>query len=186
MIPGVLKVPNKLFMLLTALLLSAVTQLSSASIIDTVDFTITNNPGSQQDWGSNWAGMGFANVGDTITGSFNIAQGDTDASDVANFLLDINGSNYAATSVVGSINWTGSNVTMFSFSSVTGPDISYSYIYSNNTANITLNGVGQVICNWCMSINSTEPAVSSVPEPGVLALLGLGMLGFVVARRRKQ
>jgi hypothetical protein len=44
-------------------------------------------------------------------------------------------------------------------------------------ANVTPPGLGPGL---------TENNVHSVPEPGTLALLGLGMAGLVVARTRKR
>ena len=176
---------KKLIILSAALFLSVTAQLSIASPIYTVDFTITNN-GMNQGWGSNWAAMGFANLGDTITGSFDIAEGYTSASDVTNFLLNVNGTNHAATSLSGFLYWTGNQVSQFDFTSVMGLDFGYSYVYSNNTANVTINGVGQIVCNSCVSIDGTSLAVADVPEPSAFVLLSLGIFALVFTRRRNR
>jgi len=40
--------------------------------------------------------------------------------------------------------------------------------------------------NSCRVVRANPNSIAAVPEPGTLALIGLGMAGLVVARKRKS
>jgi hypothetical protein len=58
-----------------------------------------------------------------------------------------------------------------------------SYGYCSSTALVVCNNYGEG--NYGMANFQYQPA-NAIPEPGSLALLGLGLAGFAATRRRKQ
>ena len=94
---------------------------------------------------------------------------------------------------LGSIYGLGSNV-FFSMVSDTGGFNWLDFGYSYTSSGITLNPGGQEDLTYSQSVvgynnaDYYDPLVSasatSVPEPGTLTLLGLGLLGLAATRRR--
>lgn len=122
----------------------------------------------------------FSNISDIYTGSF--------------AGIDINGDNLL----------TLDELTSFSFSYVASPDVTGlsdfgSFNIANNVWNADASGwnlTNFAYFSWDngnLSANTTNVfnmvttiAVSEVPEPASVALLALGALGLVAARRRQQ
>lgn len=66
--------------------------------------------------------------------------------------------------------------------SASGTQLQFGYFGSNGTGNNFQTSTVSGIDNWSVSIQSVS---TSVPEPGVLGLFGLGLLGLGLVRRRR-
>ena len=92
------------------------------------------------------------------------------------------------------MNLTGSSVGSALFSEVgTNPGrwgpiswFNQSLVFTALTANVTLDMFSDVSTtpSWEMGLDNF--AIRAVPEPGTLALLGIGLLGMAASRRRKK
>lgn len=74
-------------------------------------------------------------------------------------------------------------LTQFSLNAFEDGSVGSMYIYSNNTFAVNENSERSLsnACNSCVSFSRA----ASVPEPGTLALLGLGLAGIGFAKRKK-
>jgi hypothetical protein len=86
-------------------------------------------------------------------------------------------------SVLGAGNYT---VSVSQYANFAGPTLSTAFPGSNTSGFIDVTGHTRTNA-WAFDILGVESATqTAVPEPSVLALLGLGVFGFAAARRRKQ
>jgi hypothetical protein len=168
---------NKIFLTAAAslLALSLSTGASAALITGSLAYsTLTGGSAWGFDQGANTITVGTGEV-DYVSGDFGSIALGTVVTDLPTFTYDV---------FVPSVNiW---NLGGFSF------DLNSVDSYTESLGNLLLTGSGTVSAGgfddttmvWTISGNNFTFAAATVPEPSVIALFGLGLLGLGLARRK--
>ena len=72
------------------------------------------------------------------------------------------------------------------FSSTIGGPTSLNFHYVLPVAGVYSFSMTQPTDTWVWGMDNLEFDINAIPEPGTLALLGLGLFGMGLSRRRKK
>lgn len=157
------------------------------------------NLGLSQDSGDGWAdGWFIVGLGTDGLGIGGFGEGAVSLlfdSDLSGFGLTVGAGDGSGSVIFDFYRRDGSLLDRFLFGGGSGPAISFAFASDGNfkeiagvsITNLEANGV--VYDNFRLRTSGKNPEdddVVSVPEPGTLALLGIGLLGMRLARRRKR
>lgn len=122
----------------------------------------------------------FASAGSTVDDVFRAVVGSTTRNETLGYLDVVGGSQAAIYDNNGYYN----NNAIRPDGSTTGFDVRFEASNSSNSPNplnATLAGLG-----WTAVIESSSVTTSTVPEPSIIALLGMGIFGFGALSRRRS
>jgi hypothetical protein len=173
-----LNMKNKIFLTAAASLLALSLSTGASAALITGDVAYSTLSGGPAAWSfdeaANTITVGTGEV-DYVSGDFGSIALGTVVTDLPTFTYDV---------FVPSVNiW---NLGGFSF------DLNSVDSYTESTGNLLLTGSGTVTADgfddttmvWTISGNNFTFAAATVPEPSVIALFGLGLLGLGLARRK--
>jgi hypothetical protein len=173
-----LNMKNKIFLTAAAsiLALSLSTGASAALITGNLAYsTLTGGSAWGFDTGANTITVGTGQV-DYVSGDLasTISTGDAVAA-LSTFTYDV---------FVPSVNIWDLGDFKFDLNSVTSYTEFSNGLYLTGSGTVSKAGFDATTMEWTISGNSATFAAATVPEPSVIALFGLGLLGLGLARRK--